>query len=66
MNKFLKHLYVDSDNSDNVRYGQAFCNFFNITDAELFYADEEKAMEIICEKYIVLDPEKFWTEKEFK
>lgn len=35
------------------RFGQAFCNEFNITNPELFYCtDESKAKAIIFETYI--------------
>jgi hypothetical protein len=40
-------------NKSHLRYGQAFCNKFNIQDAELFYEPStEKAIEIIFVKYI--------------
>ena len=46
-NHFLKYKQRD------LRYGQSFCNHFNITDPELFYEVEyDKAAEIVRERYL--------------
>ena len=35
------------------RFGQTFCNKFNITDSELYYCeDNSKSLDLIFEKYI--------------
>lgn len=36
-----------------IRFGQAFCNEYNVTDPEIFYCkDSKKARRLIVEKYI--------------
>jgi hypothetical protein len=38
----------------NLRFGQAFCNKFNITDSEVFYSNDHEAllMEAVKNKYV--------------
>jgi hypothetical protein len=51
MKNLIKFLEYSVDHP-NYRLGQAFCNFFNITDAELFYEpDEQQCWDIIYKKY---------------
>lgn len=41
------------DQTDHYRFGQAFCNYFEIKDPELFYCvDDEEAGYMIFRKYI--------------
>ena len=38
-----------------LRWGQAFCNFFNLTDSELFYCDDRvKAERLACQNWYQL------------
>ena len=53
------HKYLDFDKDwwnnkfPNQRYGQAFCNVFNITNLELFHVDDIlKAHRIIKQSYL--------------
>lgn len=39
--------------SPSIRVGQSFCNYFNITDSELFNTENKKvAFDIIFERYV--------------
>lgn len=43
---------MSKDKKERVRFGQEFCNRYNITDSELFYEqDDEKAHKMACERY---------------
>ena len=49
--QFLQYSVVNP----NMRLGQAFCNFFNITDSRLFHeVDQDECWEIIIENYFHL------------
>jgi len=53
-NKFCTEFYL-SDYSEVLRFGQAFCNEFNITNSVLFYEKSLiKAKVIIFDKYVML------------
>jgi hypothetical protein len=56
---FLKEYNKEVQIYKDIRIGQSFCNRFNITNPNLFYADGDKAMEIIYSEYYqpeILDP----------
>lgn len=43
---------MSKDKKERVRFGQEFCNRFNITDSELFYEqDDKKAHRMASERY---------------
>jgi len=53
-NNFCTEFYM-SKAKDILRFGQAFCNEFNITDSVLFYEKScIKSRVIIFEKYVTL------------
>lgn len=57
-NRLTDTTYVDfqvlwfNKSFDNQRYGQAFCNYFGITDPELFYATDGPTMNKIIQDYL--------------
>jgi hypothetical protein len=45
--------YMSTSIYEHQRFGQAFCNCFNVTDPDLFYARKmEEAIEMIKTKYV--------------
>ena len=54
-NDFCVTFYT-SDKQNTQRFGQAFCNEFNVLDRTLFYEESSiKSRVMIFEKYVVVD-----------
>ena len=47
------HMYFDNADDQKLRFGQAFCNMYAITDSELYYQEKpHAAINIILDRYI--------------
>jgi hypothetical protein len=54
MCRFFKNYYTQTRQHE--RFGQAFCNRYNVTDSQLFHANTVNvAMEIILIRYLKID-----------
>lgn len=55
-NDFCIDFYTDKRKQELLRFGQAFCNEFNVTDSTLFYEESSiKSRVMIFEKYVTVD-----------